>query len=209
MIRLAITFLIFASAIPLACRAEGTWHLKERDGKLKVFTKPTGGGYNAVKVVTRTKSPMSRMVAMLKDVPHLTDWMQTLTSAQVASRQSRSQYRLRMTYHFPWPYKDRDTITDDRLIRDPDSGAVTLRFHQPQPLPGQSDNSSRHSDNHVLMKRVDGYLSLTPEAKGITKVVYETDCDPGGSLPTWAYNMSSPDILKGTVRNLVSQAARQ
>lgn len=180
--------------------AAGNWQLQQKENNLKVFTRPTESGYDAVRVTTTTDVPMARLLAVLTDVPRFPDWLSTVQTASVVSRQSPSHYKLYLAYHFPWPYQNRDVMTDERWTHDAKTGAMTLTFTEMQ------DSRALHK-GLVHMTGVRGFWRLTPNSRGGIDIAYETHCNPGGSMPAWAFNMSSTSAIEGAVKNLVKVAA--
>lgn len=196
-----VLFSLMAGAASTSYAADH-WSLQQKDNNLKVYTRPAESGYDAVRVTTTTQVPMGKLLAVLTDVPKFPDWLSTVKSASVLTRQSPSHYKLYLAYHFPWPYQNRDVVTDEYWTHDAKTGAMTLTFTEAK------DPKVKHP-GLVHMTGVRGYWRLTPNGKGGIRIEYETHCNPGGSMPAWAFNMSSPGAIEGAVRNLVKIAGNR
>ena len=190
-------FLLFFS--PFGYAADG-WEPVEGGDNIKAFVKPNPDtGYNMVRLTTTTDISLDRLFAVLADVDGMPAWMESLSTVKVIDRTSPTAYSLHMTYHFPWPYKDRDSVTSDLITRDPADHSITLSFDDMVPAPAKEPD-------YVRMNHVKGYWRLIPVAGGTTTVVYETDCDPGGNVSAWVVNMFATDTAMKTMVRFLATA---
>lgn len=199
---LLISIFLYLASASCAARADASNWTEDSSsgaGPLHLFTMPSKSGYDAIRITTTTSANFKALLATLIDVPALTHWMSSLTSAKVIERENPQHYVLHMTYHFPWPYHDRDSVTQDSLTRNPQTGAVTLAFHTVK-------RPNVPKAGHVRMTEAKGFWKLIPLTGGQTAVIYEAELDPGGALPAWAFNMSNASAAKATVQSFIKTA---
>lgn len=88
----------------------------------------------------------------------------------------------------PWPVWDRDVILDTRIDRAGDGSSILLSFQN-------ADSSAKAvPDKTVRMPRLVGFYKLVKVGDKRTKVTYQVEADPGGSLPTWLAKRVTRDL---------------
>lgn len=158
--------------------ADGTWKQIDDDDGIKVWRLEIPGvempGFRGETVID---APAERVVAVLKDVAHHTEWMKNCIAAETL-RNFDDDHRIAYNRtDVPWPIWDRDVILDTQFTYQGDT--ITLAFHnidpKLRPLP----------DRVVRMPRLVGSYFLTKLGPAKTRVRYTIEADVGGSIPTW------------------------
>ncbi|MET0344019.1 MAG: START domain-containing protein [Polyangiales bacterium] len=96
----------------------------------------------------------------------------------------------------PWPVWDRDVILETKLDISEDKNTITLSFRNIKsdlrPVP----------DKVIRMPRLLGYYRLVRLGEKQTKVTYQVEADPGGSLPRWLAVRVARDLPFETLSRL-------
>jgi hypothetical protein len=82
----------------------------------------------------------------------------------------------------PWPFKNRDIVTETTITTDTVSG---VRKYVARPLPNKVPEKS----NLVRLKEYQQIWTVQPEEHGYVHVTLEGSVNPGGNIPAWLFNM--------------------
>lgn len=162
-----------------AARADGAaeWRLHATDEATgtRVWLRLRADGRTEFRGVTTIRARLSSLVAALRDVERMPQWVYRQRSATDLSTDGDLGGLSRVVFAMPWPLSDREALVRWRLVQDPATLAVTLS--------GQADPDAAPPDPaFVRMPSFASTWQLTPQAPGAVEVVFEGHGDLGGSL---------------------------
>ena len=146
-------------------------------------------------IVTVTASP-TEVLAVIDDYENQCDWMPKCEEIRLIEQIAPNDRYIYSRANAPWPVQDRDVVIRSRFdIVQPDHDVkVTFRATR-HPRAPSVDGVVRiqHTRSHYRLRRVG------PDK---TRVEYEVDSDPGGTIPDWLVARESRTIPLETLRNL-------
>ncbi len=147
------------------------------------------------------EAAMPRVLAVLQDAPHRTEWMSDCASSHVI--EENHEKRTQIAYHrtkAPWPVADRDSINRAEIRLDVDNRRIVLPFE------GIEHPKGPPVKGVVRMPFIRGHWILTAVRGGkATEVEYQVHANPGGSLPDWIANLASKKLPQQTLLGLRRQ----
>jgi hypothetical protein len=190
-------FALFAVLLTLtaSARADGIWKPIDDDEGIKVWRLEIPGvempGFRGETVIA---AAAERIVEVLKDTQHHTEWMKNCVAAETVKRFDADHQIAYNRTDVPWPIWDRDVILDTQFTYQGDT--ITLAFHNVdpklRPLP----------DRVVRMPRLVGSYLLTKLGPTKTRVRYTIEADVGGSIPTWLAKRVAKEMPHETLDRL-------
>lgn len=145
--------------------------------------------------VTLIASP-DAIVFVIEDWKHHTEWMhQCVESTQLKRFEDGRTFMYNRT-GAPWPVWDRDVILETKLDRSSDGKTVTLNFHN------IASDLRKVPEKVVRMPRLVGFYKLVDVGNNKTRVTYQVEADPGGSLPRWVAKRVVRDLPYETLSRL-------
>lgn len=173
------------------------YRLRKDDGKIQIYTKDeNNSSFLRFLGVTTVKASVNDLVNLLHDVPSANQWIDAITySERLTSTPTTAEYIGYLHSDTPWPAKKRDTVIWNKVTQDETTGVVTIQMKAlPDYIPEKKDR--------VRVQRYDGYWQFTPIDELTTKVQFSALCDPGGSMPSFAYNTAVTESPYKTLKNL-------
>jgi hypothetical protein len=179
----------------------GAWEkIDEADG-IKVFRKEVPGSpLVAFRGEGMISAPLEKLLWVLADNAHRTDWVDRLKRSVVLSTTGSYEYVLYQHFSLPFPISDRDYVYRARATRDR-HGVVTLDISSvthPKAPPTVGVRANLIGSRYVL----------TPKGPGKTYVVVEVHTDPKGAIPTWLVNLIQKSWPMKTLKGLREQVAK-
>lgn len=158
-----------------------------------------GSRFVAFKGDTVYDAPLSKVLYVLLDNEHRTEWVGRLYTNHIVEQTTPFDYVLYQAFELPAIFANRDYVYHGVATRDADSGVVKLKM-----------SSVEHPDAPetvgVRATLVNSQYVLTPVSDDKTRVEVEIMTDPQGRMPAWLVNMiqrSWPlDTLNGVRRQL-------
>lgn len=180
MLKTALAFLVFIST---GVNAQKDWALKLNKQNIAVYTKnQDNSGHKAIKVECLLNTTLTKMVAVLFDVNAGVEWVYSTKSSTLLKQVSPSELYYYSEVSLPWPVSNRDFIAHLTASQDPVTKIVTIdgpTVYDYVPV----------KEDIVRVKKSSGKWLLKPYQKGVIKVEYVLETDPGGSLPAWLVNL--------------------
>jgi hypothetical protein len=192
--------LLLLSLTPVAVRAEAPqtgWKQFDEDEGIKLWERKIPGqelpGFRGE--VTIDAEPR-KIIDVIEDWKHHTEWMHRCAeSTRLADRGGGTQIMYNRT-NPPWPVWDRDVILETKLDVSEDGKIITLNFHN-------IDSDLRPVPSKVVrMPKLVGFYKLERVGDKQTRVSYQVEADPGGSLPTWLAKRTARDLPFETLSRL-------
>jgi hypothetical protein len=177
--------------------AERPWERIDDDDAIVIYKRDIPGqdlpGFRGETVM---HAPLADIIATLKDHAHHKDWMhRCVIGEQLRDLGAGHSIDYNRT-DAPWPVWDRDVVLMAQWTSSADGRLVTLSFQNTdpklKPLPEKT----------VRMPKLVGFYKLWQLAPDRTKVVYQVEADPGGSLPTWLAKSVVRDLPYNTLASL-------
>ena len=187
---------VAVGAVPTAALAGG-WKVVHQEAGVTVSQKEIEGRDLPIfRGATVINADIYELLGVLQDVANHPLWMHRCKEAQVLERYGEFHVLHYNRTDAPWPVSDRDTVLESKIDVSPEKATVTVRFKATKsPLRGEVADV-------VRMLRLRGYYKLTALSGTRTRVEYQVDADPGGSLPVWVVKMASQDMPVNTLTNL-------
>lgn len=198
---LLVLIMTFSASTKLAAAAEYDFQLEREVGAVKIFKAlDREQGYQRVRVQTVSDHPLEVLLHLNTDVKGWAGWMPKVLQADYVEP-GTDRYIAHTRFSSPWPVKNRDSVIESKVTRNPDSGVVRLAFRTVEDrVPPSAD--------YVRIPYVDGFWEFTPLPSGQVGVVYEILINPGGNVPKWMVNFEAVDLPLQTVLKVIEQAAQ-
>jgi hypothetical protein len=175
------------------------WQLQRNRNNISVFSRlAEATGAMEMRAVSNIKSPLSNIVAMLKDVDYYPQWMYRCSEARVLKVISETEFIYYQVTTVPWPIKNRDMIIHVKIAQDQETGEVRVA------LKGLPDYLER-SEELVRVKIFEGQWILKPLPNGQVKIMQDILVVPNGEIPAWMVNLAAVEGPYGTMEGLVNQ----
>lgn len=172
-----------------------SWTLEKDQNGIQAYSQYSNElGYNRVKLEMIVDAPVESLVAINTDAAQLNQWMDSFDDVEVVDQENWYDFLLYVTYRFPFPYQDRDSLSRTQVYRS-DSGSIVIKFFR-------EEEGKATSSDHIRMDYIDGAWELEEINEGQTKVVYTSLVSPGGDGPKWVINAFSLDVPFQSMINL-------
>lgn len=200
-------FVIILASAPLAQAdapiAHAWVHIGDEDG-ISLWKQEVPGfplpGFRGEVTIAASIVDIERTI---RDAAHHTEWIYRCAESRVLEGIGPDEALLYNRTAAPWPVWDRDVVLETRVTRSVDGMTVLLSFHN-------AKNSHYPLPEHVVrMPRLVGFYKLVKLAPEQTKVTYQVEADPGGSLPRWLAARVARDLPYETLSRLRKRVARE
>jgi len=199
-------FVQFAFALGLAATvaapAAAEWsEVRNEEGITVEQENAPGRILPVLRATTDIAAEPAAVLAWITDATTFTRWMHNTEEAKHLKEDGEVTFAYTRV-GAPWPVSDRDAVV--RSTRSTPEGGHRVVFESTDEL-GLAEKSGV-----VRMPRIEGSWSLAPNDAGGTRVVYQVDSNPGGSLPGWLVAQVANDMPYHTLfklRNLVESGA--
>jgi hypothetical protein len=179
-----------------------SWNfIKEKDG-IRIYTrKETNSSLKSFMGVADVQTTMAKVCSLIGNVRNTSWWDENVRQINVLSFEENKHMQYYLIYHAPWPVSDRDLCVDATITTDSMTGRRTI-YSVPLPdrIPEKPDL--------VRIRKYWQRWTIQPMDKGIVHLVLEGFVDPGGSIPSWLYNMvitETPlNILRGIQKRVTA-----
>ncbi|MCX6246700.1 MAG: START domain-containing protein [Bacteroidetes bacterium] len=166
----------------LNLKAQQWVFIKEKEG-IKIYTRtPENSTFKCFKGETVFHASMEKLSLYIGNVKNFNWWDKNVKDLRVIEAEPGKHAKYYLVYDLPWPLNDRDLcveafITYDTLKRE--------KVVSSKPLPGAVPEQK----GIVRIKNYWQKWTLTAIDDNNVHAVLEGFVDPGGSIPSWLYNM--------------------
>lgn len=168
--------------VPSLAGADPGWEHVDRQDGIEVYRmERPGSSLLAFKGVTVIEAPLAKVLWVLADNDHRTEWVDLCTESRVLEQVSDTECVIYQRYSLPWYLSDRDYVYRARAVRDPD-GTVRL-------LLASCEHPDAPETVGVRARLIEGTYVLTPLGERRTRVAVEIHTDPMGMVPDWMVNL--------------------
>ena len=195
-----VVYLLFCMSLPALAKA---WELARHDADrdIRVYVRATPSSYKSFYAVTRVKTRLGSVVAVLADVPAMPEWISRLRDIRLLRRKADSELWVHARYRLPYPFLEREAVLHSLLSQDQRSKVVTITTRSVPGFVAPKKDRLRLTNMHSIWK-------LTPEKNGIVRIEFWGEGEPGGYVPPLLFNYNLPDEPAQTLRNLRQMLAR-
>ncbi len=160
-----------------------TWNfIKEKHG-IKIYTRDgENSSFKCFKGETIFHASMEKIGLYVGNVKNFNWWDKNIRELRVLDQPSENSIRYYFVYDVSWPLSDRDFSVDVTITVDSLSGEKVV-FAKPWP------GVVPEREGIVRIKNYWQRWTLRPVGKNSVHATLEGFIDPGGSVPSWLYNM--------------------
>lgn len=199
--RFALCAVLFALPIVRGNEPPKWEHVNREDG-VEVYRKEVEGSpLVAFKGVTVIDAPLEKLLWVLADNEHRTEWVDLCAESRVLEQVSPFESVIYQRYSLPWYLTDRDYVYRARATRTPD-GVVTLVL-----------SSCEHADAPetigIRAELIESSYVLTPLGPDRTRLSVEIHTDPKGLVPDWLVNVVQKSWPVKTLAGIKEQVKRE
>jgi hypothetical protein len=182
---------------------EAGWTRVAEDEGIVVSSRPSDRSELPIfRGVAQVDAPLLQVLAVVTDADRHQEWLFSCSDSALVAQTSAATGIVYNRTKAPWPVPDRDVVLDSRVEIVDGEREVIVRF-------SATEHPERPPTKGVVrMPYLQGHYHLRAADEGRTRVEYQVDSDPGGSLPTWLATRGTRDMPLETLRALRSQLAR-
>ncbi|MCX6284938.1 MAG: hypothetical protein NTW31_11975 [Bacteroidetes bacterium] len=173
-----------------------TWNfIKEKDG-IKIYTRTAEhSSFKCFKGETVFHTTMEKLSMYIGNVQNVDWWDKNVSEIKVIFYEPDKLIKYYLVYDVPWPLNDRDLCVEARITIDPVTGEKIVSA---KPLL----DVIPEREGIVRIRNYWQKWTLKPEGKNNIHAVLEGFVDPGGSVPSWLYNMVIVDTPLKVMRGI-------
>jgi hypothetical protein len=168
---------------------------KEKDG-IKIYTrKAENSSFKCFKGETVFHTTMAKLSLYIGNVDNVSWWDKNVREIRVIAKEPDKDIKYYLLYHVPWPLNDRDLCVEAKISIDPVTGEKVVSA---KPLL----DVVPEREGIVRIRNYWQKWTLKPSGKNSVTAVLEGFVDPGGSVPSWLYNMVIVDTPLKVMRGI-------
>lgn len=181
----------------------GDWEQYNDEAGVKVYRKSVEGSkLFSFKGETTFQQPIRRVLHVLLDNDHRTEWVGRLYENYVLEQTNEFDYVLYQAFELPAIFSNRDYVYRGVATEDEKTGAVTLSM-------GSVEHPKSPETIGVRANLINSRYVLTPSEDGkSTHVMVEIHTDPMGAMPAWLVNIIQKDWPVDTLNGIRGQFAK-
>ncbi len=198
----AIALVMSAPGVGLADDGAG-WEMLRNDAGIQVSRKVVAGSpFVAFRGEGDVDAPLLAVADVLVDVPHETEWMDSVREARILRKVSDTEYVMYSHLGTPPTMTDRDLVADVQVTVDEARRSLTVEMHS------VDDPAAPHTAYvRALISGSKFVLRANPD-EHTTHVIAEVHCDPKGSIASWVVNLFQRSWGFNTLKSLRKQVAK-
>ena len=176
-----ITLCMLALFVSVSVFGQDDWNLKKDKHGIKAYTKPVeGSSMKAIKAITEFNCSLETCIAVLRDIPHLTELFPDCEKVAKVEQTETSQIHY-LHLKAPWPVSDRDATFQLEYSYDSETNSAFIKA---------TTGVGEYPAQKGLVRLTDGGGSwkFTRVDKDHTSLEYYYHGNPGGSIPAWLAN---------------------
>ena len=159
------------------------WELSKEGNGIKVYTGTmNNSNFKSVKVECTLEGTIDKLVTVLKNVDGNNHWVYNTKQTHMVKNISDREFIYYAETSLPWPLRNRDMVIN--MLFDKNNTSSTLTVKQT----GMKDEAPRQ-DGKVRVPYFNGLWEVNSVDEKHITIHYQLSVDPGGSVPSWAYNM--------------------
>lgn len=186
------------------------WKLVKNAGGIKVYTRPVRGSeYDAFKGVTRIRTSLENLLAVMADTSTNCEWMHRCGRPTVLKQVSFTDRYIYQINYLPAPLWNRDIIIHSIATANRRGDEVMIRL---KAAPGFCDkhrlracrNLDRRSAGRefVRISKARGLYRLRKLSSNLVEFTWQMHAEPGGDVAGWMSNLNIVEIPFETLKGL-------
>ncbi len=175
--------LIFFTLHCLYVFCQDEWELSKEGNGIKVYTgKMNQSSFKSVKVDCMMEGTIDKLVAVLKNVDANNHWVYNTKQTYMVKNVSDQEFIYYAETSLPWPLRNRDMVINMLFEKNVAGNQLTVK------ATGVKEEAPEQ-DGKVRVPYFNGLWEVTQADEKHISIHYQLSVDPGGSVPSWAYNM--------------------
>jgi ribosome-associated toxin RatA of RatAB toxin-antitoxin module len=163
---------------------EAEWILKKNEKGIVIYTRDIpGSDFKELKAVTSIKTPLSALVALIKDVPSYTNWVYLCEKSQMIKQVNETEDYYYAESDAPWPVSNRDVVMHCVISQNSVSKTVNS---QSKAVAGMV----LKKNDIVRVEDINTCWTFIPKPNGTVEINYLLRINPGGAIPSWLVNLA-------------------
>ena len=182
---IALVGVVLFGALPVSVLA-GDWEvIASRDGIVVSRRAVAGRAFPELRAVGVVAGTPYEVLAVLIDVPAYVEWLPDCVESKPVRMIDTWRSVIYTRTDVPWPIADREVVVENVVsFIDPPS-KVKVAFA------AVTAPDVRRGAGTVRMDHATGSYAIEAIDRGHSRVQYEIDADPGGTLPDWLIRLQS------------------
>jgi hypothetical protein len=194
----AKALLLFFTVSYMYVFCQDEWELSREGNGIKVYTgKINNSNFRSVKIECTMEGTIDKLIEVLKNVDGNSHWVYNTKQTHMVKNISDHEFIYYAETSLPWPLKNRDMAINMLFDKDASGNNLTVK------ATGVKD-AVPEQEGKVRVPYFDGLWQVTQSDAGHITIHYVLSVDPGGSVPSWAYNMF---VSKGPYKTFNNLAA--
>jgi hypothetical protein len=174
----------------------------DRDGITVSQREVEGRAMPVFRGVTTIAATPLEILAVIDDYERQCEWMPRCMEIRLIEQLAPNDRFLYSLANAPWPVHDRDVVVRSRFDVIAPGKDIKITFRaSPHP-------STPPVDGVVRVKQMRSHYHLREASHGRTRVEYEVDSDPGGSVPEWLVAREGKELPLDTLKSLRGQVRK-
>jgi len=194
----------FSALLAAPIASAGGWEKVTEENGIVVHKKDVPGrDMPTFRGRTTMQASPTQILAVLQDLDRHCEWRPKCANVSLLEQVGPTERYYYTRSSAPWPASDRDVVLHSSF------DVVVPGKHIETSFKASSHAKKPEKKGIVRIKRLKGHYKLVAIDGGRTKVEYQVDTDPGGSVPTWLAARESKDVPLDTLRNLRKQVNKR
>jgi hypothetical protein len=161
-----------------------------------------GSGIVALKGEGAIDAPVWKVASVLLDTRRAPEWVDSLAESRLVRTLSATSYIEYNHLRLPFIIKDREFVSEVRIVVDATERSVTLRY---QPTGAPDVPPTRNVRGQI---RSGAFRARSLGAGRGTELIAEIHCDPQGAIPAWVVNLFQRSWPRNTFEGIRKQVAK-
>lgn len=196
-----LALVLLLPTIPTSVGAGESWEHVNREDGVEVYRKESSSSpLVAFKGVTVMDAPLDKILWILADNDHRTEWIDLCAESRVLEQVSQHEFVIYQRYSLPWYLTDRDYVYRAQAVRDAD-GTVRLNL-------ASCEHPKAPATIGIRAQLIESSYVLTPLGANRTRVSVEIHTDPKGMVPDWLVNLVQKSWPLKTLQGIRSQLSQ-
>jgi START domain len=159
------------------------WELSKEGNGIRVYTGTMNhSSFKSVKVDCFLEGTIDKLINVLKNVDGNSHWVYNTKQTHLVKNISDNEFIYYAETSLPWPLRNRDMAIN--MLFEKDNGGNTLTVK----ATGVKE-AAPEQEGKVRVPYFNGLWEVSRVDEKHITIHYQLSVDPGGSVPSWAYNM--------------------
>lgn len=181
----ALVGIVLFGALPFSVLASDWEVIASRDGIVVSRRAVAGRAFPELRAVGEVVGTPYEVLAILTDVPAYVEWLPDCVESKSVRRIDAWRSIIYTRTDVPWPIADREVVVDNVVSFIAPPSKVTVAFAA-VPAPDVTQGVGT-----IRMEHATGFYAIETIDEGRSRVQYQIDADPGGTLPDWLIRLQS------------------